>query len=105
MVRFSLFEAQYKSYLLNVISDNQNKYIKKIEDEYNNDLEGLLALNRTNIQKIMAVAKEEIEYLKTIVFRQDTVASKKLREEYENYMQTCYEAEFQVSINSQSIIL
>lgn len=62
----------------------------------------MLALNRTDIQKIMLMAKEESEYIKTIVFRQKIVARKELRGQYENYMKTCYETELVVSINSHA---
>lgn len=42
-------------------------------------------------------AEEDIEYLKTIIFRQEIGAGKDLRNQFEDYMQTCYETEFEVS--------
>lgn len=80
-------------------SESQSRYIQNIENDYTSDLESLLDENESELQEILKNAKEETDYLKTIIFRQDTVASKELRTQFENYMQKCYETEYGVRLS------
>lgn len=71
--------------------------MKKIEDNYKTELDNVLEQNENSIIDIVANATEETQYLKTIIFRVENVASKQLRKQFEDYMEMCYESEYAVS--------
>ncbi|KAG5900186.1 hypothetical protein JTB14_035331 [Gonioctena quinquepunctata] len=99
-------EAAEEEYLTNFqshsthidnILEHQSQYVEKLNEQYDDDLDGLLICAEREKKMIAKNTDIEEKYLKTILFGQETQAGTVLRKEYEGYMLKCFKAECNVS--------
>lgn len=96
-----LYELKYDD---ETITEKQNQYIKNVGDDYGGELDDVLNENDIELTEILKYAREELEYLQTVVFRQEMEASKELRTQFENCMEIYYETKYRVSIFYENTI-
>ncbi|CAH1964769.1 unnamed protein product [Acanthoscelides obtectus] len=84
-----------------LLQKHQHQYIEKIKSEYECDLNDLVNVMEKGKQEMLKTASEEKNHMQMILYGQDQITSTVDRKEYEDYMQKCYEAEYEESIEME----
>lgn len=80
-----------------IVLENQHHHIEQLQSKYQKELEDILNQATTETIEIENQADQEMCYLKTITFGQDSRASKVLKDNWEDYTRRLYEVEYNVS--------
>ncbi|KAJ8923074.1 hypothetical protein NQ315_001626 [Exocentrus adspersus] len=86
----------HSTHVDDIIGDQQ-KYMEKLEAEFDDDLFELLQTTQEETETISNNSKDQEEHLMTVLYGQETEGAKTLREQYETNMTKLYEVETSVS--------
>ncbi|XP_019869399.2 dynein regulatory complex subunit 2 [Aethina tumida] len=83
--QYSYNFQSHSSRISNIIEE-QHKYINKLQEQFDKNLEELVAENNADHTSNKNTLDEDEMWLKTIIYRQTETSKKQQREQYENYM-------------------
>lgn len=87
----------YSNPLITLLSENQHHHIDQLQSKYRKELEDILNQAATETIEIETQTDQEMCYLKTITFGQESRAAKVLKDNWEDYTRRLYEVEYNVS--------
>ncbi|XP_060522522.1 dynein regulatory complex subunit 2-like [Cylas formicarius] len=80
---------------LDEIIENQNKYIEKLQKQYETELDELLKSAKTEKETFSTNSANEIEYLKTVTYGQNSESSDFLQKRQEQFNQQLFEIKYE----------
>ncbi|XP_066151654.1 dynein regulatory complex subunit 2 [Euwallacea fornicatus] len=78
---------------LDLIIENQNDYVNKLQSQYQEELDDLLNQAQKEKNTILQSAESEASYLKTVIYGQEFKAARQLKDGWEKYSKRLYEEE------------
>ncbi|KAJ8980973.1 hypothetical protein NQ317_013427 [Molorchus minor] len=83
--------------IISLIQENQHQCIENMQQEYSEDVNRLLKFTSVEMETLIKNAKNEEQYLQSVLYGQENGGNEELKSKYEYYKQKEYETEMNVS--------